>query len=259
MRPPLFVVGAQRSGTTVLAHAISAQYPVQRHGTFTVNGKLWYFVLRWLGIDDLAARHARADEISHALRRRPAEGTAAEPWLRRADSALHALAVRVARGGYPVSKAGLLAARRDLAAAVAGDEPWGDKYNEYLLQLPALHATFPDARWLFLRRNPAEVVASMLAWTGNRPWNPGTVRDAEAKWVAWNRHWLAFRPALKQSQVLELDYADLCSGQAHRMVQDFTELDLAESLRNYQRRDGPAPAAVSAETRRVWADLCAVS
>lgn len=259
MKPPLFLIGAQRSGTTALAHAISAQYSVQRRGTFTVNGKLWYFLLRWLDVSDLAARHFRADEISHALRRKRPQGTAAETWLEQTDSALRELAARVARGAYPVSEVGVFAARRDLAAAIAGERAWGDKYNEYLLQLPALHATFPEADWLFLRRHPSEVIASMLAWTGDRPWNPATARDAEAKWVEWNSRWLAFRSSLKPSQVLELDYAELCSGTAHRAVQDFTQLDLSEPLRKYQRRDGADPAAVSAKAGRIWAALCDAS
>jgi sulfotransferase family protein len=254
VRPPLFLVGAQRSGTTALAHAISAQSHAQRKGVFTVNGKLWYFVLRWLDADDLAARHFRADEISHALRRRPAQGAAASEWLAAADGALRALAGRVSRGAYPASRVGVLSARRDLAAAVAGPQGWGDKYNEYLMQLPELHATFPDARWIFLRRDPAEVIVSMLAWTGDRPWNPATAQDAEAKWVHWNSRWLAFRSRLRPGQVLEIDYADMCSGAAHRPVEEFTQLDLSEPLSGYRRRSGDR-ASVSPEAERVWMAL----
>jgi hypothetical protein len=95
----------------------------------------------------------------------------------------------------------------------------------------------------------------MLAWTGDRPWNPVTAGDAEAKWVAWNSRWLAFRSSLKPSQVLELDYAELCSGAAHQVVQDFTQLDLSGPLPGYRRRDGGTPAAVSAEAERVWSAL----
>jgi hypothetical protein len=252
--PPLFLVGAQRSGTTALAHAISAQAHAQREGVFTVNGKLWYFLVRWLDADDLAARHFRADEISHALRRRPAQGAAADEWLAQADRALRALARRVSRGQYAPDRAGVLSARRDLAAEMAGPDWWGDKYNEYLMQLPELHDTFPDARWIFLSRDPSEVISSMLAWTGDRPWNPVTRQDAEAKWAAWNSRWLAFRDQLKPSQFLEIDYADLCSGAAHPAVQEFTELDLSEPLSSYRRRSSGG-AAVSAQGQRVWTAL----
>jgi hypothetical protein len=252
---PLFLVGAQRSGTTALAHALSAQYPAQRHGTFTVNGKLWYFVVRWLDAGDLAARHFRADEIGHALRRRPAQGAAAAEWLGRVDGALGDLAGHVARGRYAATRDGVLAARRDLAGAIAGPRPWGDKYNEYLLQLPELHATFPDARWIFLRRHPAEVIASMLAWAGDRPWNPAAGCDAEAKWRYWNSRWLAFRSSLRPSRLLELDYEDLCSGTAHQAVQEFTQLDLSEPLRDYRRRGGGRQATVSTAAERLWTEL----
>jgi len=254
MRPPLFLVGAQRSGTTALAHAISGQVHAQHGGVFTVNGKLWYLLLRWLDVADLEARHFRADEVCYALRRRPAQGAGAAEWLSRADGALRVMAAEVASGVYPADPAGVRQACRAVAAAVAGAAPWGDKYNEYLLQLPELRATFPEARWLFLRRHPAEVVASMTEWTGVRPWNPASPRDCEAKWMSWNRRWLSFRSGLTPDRVLELDYADLCSGAANRAVQEFTELDLTAALRGYRNRRSPGLAA-SPEADRVWARL----
>lgn len=255
MRPPLFLVGAQRSGTTALAHVLSEQTHAQQQGVFTVNGKLWYLLLRWLDAGDLEARHFRADEVCHALRRRPAQGVAAQDWLASAEGALRELARRVAAGAYPASRDGVLAARRAVAAAAVGAAPWGDKYNEYLLELPELDATFPAARWIFLSRDPTEVVASMLAWTGDRPWNPAARQDAESKWASWNGRWLAFRSGLDPGRVLELDYAEVCSGAARPALQRFTGLDLSRALADYRRREQRPRAEVSAAAERVWATV----
>ncbi len=89
---------------------------------------------------------------------------------------------------------------RRVCAEAYGPGPWGDKSNEYLLELAWLHATFPDARWVFLVREPGETVASMLAWTEYRPWNPGNALDASAKWAYWTSRWLGFRDTVPPRQ-----------------------------------------------------------
>src|SRR4051812_36557269 len=92
---PVFLVGAQRSGTTALASCLSAAF-ARRGGTFTVNGKLLYVLSRWMRPEDLHGRHLRTDEMLHALRRRSVWGVGSEQWLERAESALRAAAADVA-------------------------------------------------------------------------------------------------------------------------------------------------------------------
>lgn len=254
-RAPLFLVGAQRSGTTALAHVLSAAYAEQFGATFTVNGKLWYFLRRWLTPDDIAARHLRADEIVHALNRRPPQGSGASAWLADVDRALREAARAVSAGRYPATAHGVRALARDLAASVHGPREWGDKYNEYLLDLPFLDDLFPAARWIMLFRHPAEVVASMLAWSGDRPWNPRTAADAEAKWVAWNRCWLDFRAKLPPERFTEIDYADLCTGRGLEDLMAFTGLDLTGRAEGLSRRSAAAIGTPVTAAGHTWAEL----
>jgi len=255
-RPPIFLVGAQRSGTTALAHAISQAVNSQTGGTFTVNGKLWYLLDRWLDASDLEARHLRTDEIIHALRRRPAQGAGSAEWLARAESALRVAAGEVGAGVWSPDQDGVLGLRRWLAHSIAGSQYWGDKYNEYLLHMPELEQTFPDARWIMVYRHPGEVSASMLAWAGDRPYNPVSAEHAEAKWVAWNRRWLEARSRIERHRWVEVDYADLCDGAGSKLLADITDLDLSTALAQFSsRRPRPDDAMIGPEARLIWDQL----
>ncbi|MER5891312.1 hypothetical protein ABT160_46550, partial [Streptomyces sp. NPDC001941] len=79
---PVILLGAQRCGTTAFAYAMNLAFH-DSGGHFTVNGKLPYLLHRWLTAQDLADRHLRADEILHALDRRPPDGAGVERWRAR--------------------------------------------------------------------------------------------------------------------------------------------------------------------------------
>ncbi|MCW2640543.1 MAG: sulfotransferase [Dactylosporangium sp.] len=254
---PLLLVGAQRSGTTALGHALSAGY-ADRGGCFTVNGKLFYLTARWIRADDLAARHLRADELCHALARHPAGGAEAQRWHERVESALRAAAGRAAAGGYDLDAQPETAVVREVAAAAYGDVPWGDKYNEYLLDLPYLHRLYPRARWLFVYRHPVEVAASMRAWSGDRPWRPADDAGCELKWAAWNERWLAFRDQVSPDRRLEISYDDICTGDGVARVTRFAGVDVPEG---FMARRSPPPSTAPRTDRAaaVWSRLCALS
>lgn len=236
---PILLVGPQRSGTTALAAALS-QAIATAGGCFTVNGKLPYLLRRWWTDPDATARHLRSDEVAHALVRIPAQGPGADAWLLRAREALLASARRA--GDTSVSTMDEV---RRICAEAYGPGPWGDKYNEYLLDLPWLHATFPDARWVFLVREPGEAVASMLAWRHDKPWNPHDAGAASVKWAHWTSRWLAFRGAVAPRNRIEVDYAALCEGR-HDALSELVGVDLTPFLATFRR---PSSA------ERPWASL----
>ncbi len=251
MTAPLFLVGPQRSGTTALGMALSAAIAASG-GCFTVNGKLPYLLRRWWTGADIAAGHARSDEVAYALARMPILGTGADAWLGRANQALQAGARRAT--GEAGSAIGEV---RQICAEAYGTGPWGDKYNEYLLDLPWLDAVFPEARWIFLVRDPGRTVASMLAWQA-KPWNPGDARAASAKWAHWASRWLDFRERIAPERRLELDYDGICRGR-HFEISAFAGVEVAPFLAGFQHRS-PAPpaAALGARARRVHARLAAL-
>jgi hypothetical protein len=227
---PILLVGPQRSGTTALGVAVS-EAVAAAGGCFTVNGKLPYFLRRWWTGPDTAAGHLRSDEVAHSLGRVPPLGTGSAAWLVRARAALLASAGRAAHGTLEPSVGAEI---RRICAEAYGPGPWGDKYNEYLLDLPWLHATFPDARWVFLVREPGESAASMLAWRRDKPWNPQEATAALAKWAHWTSRWLAFRAEVPARRRIELDYAALCAGR-HEALSEFLGVDLGPHLTGFRR------------------------
>jgi hypothetical protein len=245
------LVGAQRSGTTALGHALSAAH-ARAGGCFTVNGKLFYLAARWIADDDLVARHLRVDELCHALDRRPAGGEGATRWRARLEAALRVQAARIADGrGDPAATL-----VRDVAAAAYGNGPWGDKYNEYLLDLPYLHRLYPRARWLFVHRHPSEAAASMLAWTGDRPWRPADVEGCELKWAEWNERWLAFRERVPEHQRLEVSYDALCTPAGLCDVGRYAGVELPDGCMS--RRRPPAGPPRTSRAADVWSRLSAL-
>jgi hypothetical protein len=246
MSEPLFLVGGQRSGTTALGHAVAAAV-AERGGCFTVNGKLFHLTRRWLTADDLRARHVRADEIGHALDRKPAAGPSAEGWRERLDVALRTVAGSTAFRD-PIE------AVRWIAGEAYGSGIWGDKYNEYLLDLDYLLRLYPDARWLFVHRHPVEVTASMLAWTGDRPWRPADAASCERKWAEWNMRWLGFRDRVPAGRRLEANYDELCTPDGIAAAARFVGVEMAGGP--LIRRSRPAAGGpVTAEAAQVWAEL----
>ncbi|WP_406167383.1 sulfotransferase [Streptomyces canus] len=227
---PILLVGPQRSGTTALASALSEAVAAQG-GCFTANGKLPYLLRRWWTDEDAAAGHLRSDEVTHALTRIAPYGTGADKWLGRVHTALLNSTRRAAQG---LAAPSVTQEIRRVCAEVYGPGPWGDKYNEYLLELPWLHATFPGARWVFLVRDPADTIASMLAWRRNKPWNPEDATAASAKWAHWTSQWLTFRDTVPARRRVELDYAALCAGRADALS-ELVGTDMTAFLTEFRR------------------------
>ncbi|MBY8870653.1 sulfotransferase [Micromonospora sp. PLK6-60] len=252
MTDPLILLGCQRSGTTALAWALSEAYGAAG-GHFTVNGKLPYLLDRWCRQDDVDARHLRADEILHALRRRPPGGAGVERWLCQVETSLRRAAADTAAGRARDADE---LARRILAESYAGFPRWGDKYNEYLLHLPSLLRMLPRARLLLLVRHPTEVAESMLGWSGDRPWRPERPADAVAKWVAWHRQWPLACRTVPAHRRLVVDYHDLCAGAVDDLLSEFVEVDLGAALRTITpRRRATTGVPLSAAAGQLWAEL----
>ncbi|WP_084963704.1 sulfotransferase [Thermoactinospora rubra] len=251
MTAPLLLLGAQRSGTTALAHALSRAY-AGAGGLFTVNGKLPYLLPRWCTEADLRGRHFRADEILHALARKPPGGEGSDRWLAHVEQVLRRVAAEVAQG-YGGAAPSLVA--RVIADSYAPWPLWGDKYNEYLMDLPALLAAVPSARLVLLVRHPEAVAESVLRWPGDRPWKPVTRPGAYAKWAAWHRGWLELAGGLAEERLMVVGYHALCAGKATRRLSEFTGLDLAPYLTGL-RPSGRDDYETPDEVADVWRTLC---
>jgi hypothetical protein len=157
----------------------------------------------------------------------------------------------VARGAHAEPDALI----RDVVARAYAPWPrWGDKYNEYLLDLPALLGAVPGARLILLVRNPLESAASSLEWTGDRPWRPETVEDALAKWAAWHTPWLEVVSGLEPGRWLVVGYRALCEGRATGRLAAFCGLDL--DLTGLRASRPPPAGELPPDTAHLWRTLC---
>lgn len=168
---PIILLGFQRSGTTVFAHKLSEAFGVD-NGMFSVNGKLMYYLHRWLTMKDIGYRHLRVDEILFSLKRRVPGGIGVERYLYQVEKVLREVAIDVAEG-YQGNELEL--GRRIVSESYKGFTRWGDKYNEYLQIFPYLNNVVPDAKYILMFRDPYDVASSVMEWEGDRPWRPISV------------------------------------------------------------------------------------
>lgn len=227
---PIILLGFQRSGTTAIA-AVLQRGASAAGGLFTINGKLIYYLHRWLGPEDIAARHFRYEEVAHALRRVRPYGQEPETdrWLARAESALTSAAETIWRYD-PSPDVHQDIARRIVAEAYGGWPIWGEKYNEDMLDIAYLEAILDRPRYLLLFRDPAQVARSMLGWSEEKHWNPTRRDHALAKWRHWNETALDALDRVDAARVVCLEYGQgICTPTTRAILADFTGLPLDES------------------------------
>lgn len=249
----VFLVGSQRSGTTALGLALNAAYACEDR-TFTVNGKLPYVLHRWLRQSDINGLHLRSDEITYSLVRRRPYGAGATRWVEKACDTIHDCARLLAQDdpGLPRSVAALTA--RIVADVYGTAGNWGDKYNEYMLDLDSLRPLAPGIKILLLVRDPAEVAASMVRWTPQRAWCPTTIEHAQAKWTQWHEQFLT-HPVTARVPLLVVDYADLRGERVARQIGEFCELDAAIDRDGLHPRTAPQLPPRLPKADRLWSCL----
>lgn len=149
MGPPVFVIGAPRSGTTWLWRHLNAHPDL--HLTFEVG----YF--------DLVARYrGRPGRFAETLRRNL--GTA---WQRLPESVLQ----EAVPDGTSPADARVLESLCLAASQRAGKPRWGDKTPAHTAHLESLFAAFPEARVVHIVRDPVAVCRSLTAvpWGQSAP------------------------------------------------------------------------------------------
>lgn len=262
---PLIVLGAQRSGTTIVARLLADHPDV----FLTVNGKLLYYLIAWVYRSGEArpGLHLRLDEIVHSLGRKPIMGVPPET----VEGMLRTLATEF----KPERFAGASAAEivrtiwSETCAPFAEEcSVVGDKYNEYLLQLREIRELYPEARFLFLHRDPYAVGESMIRAFRGRPWAPVTPSVALTKWAEWNQQWLAVRGEIDPANRLEVAYEDVVADarQAFASICRFldipaerTYLDIVAASIDRGRASAASTAAVRAQMPSDPALFAAVS
>lgn len=163
---PVFVVGAPRSGTTLILTMLN------RHPDIALCGETYfgYYVLdREAAFGDLSDTVARARAIDAYLATRRAQSLGLD---------LVALRERLLRDATDCG-AMFLALMR-FHAESCGKTVFGDKTPHHALAAAELAARFPGARVVHIVRDPRDVVASLR----RMPWGQGSVRSDAALWAA---------------------------------------------------------------------------
>lgn len=270
--PPVVVVGAMRSGTTRLHRLLAADdrfahirffetvCPVPPPG-FTPGGP-----------DARPRRAGRILSTVHRLNPRTAVIHPTGPFEPEEELGLlvqsawgmkHEAQWRVPSYGRWMEGQDAAPAYRHLARLLRlvrwarGDgragRPWVLKTPQHMLDLPALLRVFPDARLVFIHRDPAKVVGSSCSLV----WNQMAIHSdaADPRWIGG--HWLGktglqvdrmlrARARIDPGRRLDVLYRDMDADweAVMRRVYRFLDMDIAPALpamRGYVRRTGRKP------------------
>jgi sulfotransferase family protein len=147
VNPYVFIVGAPRSGTTLLRRLVDA------HPDIAVTRETHWITKLLEGNDAFSSDAPVTPELLHRLR--------AHPKFTRMNvdnSELDRMLLR----GAPVSYAELVTRIFDLYGEAHGKRLVGDKVPDYVRHLPLLHRLWPTAKFVHLIRDGRDVSLSML-------------------------------------------------------------------------------------------------
>jgi hypothetical protein len=147
LNPYLFIVGAPRSGTTLLRRLVDA------HPDIAVTRETHWITKLLEGTDAFSPDAPVTPELLHRLR--------AHPKFTRMNVDDRELDRMVLRG-VPVSYAELVTRIFDLYGEARGKRLVGDKVPDYVRHLPLLHRLWPTAKFVHLIRDGRDVSLSML-------------------------------------------------------------------------------------------------
>ncbi len=202
---PLFLLSLPRSGSTLLQLLLSA------HSAISTAAEPWLLLAPL-----------------YALR---ADGVYAEYSQETSVSALEGFCQRLEGGRQDyLAEVGAMARRLYQRASDDGARYFLDKTPRYSLVVEELLETFPDAKVVFLWRNPLAVVASVVdTWSSGR-W--AAYRQKVDLFSGLEKLIAAFASRQDQDQVASLRYEDLVADPrtAIAPILDYLELDWEERV-----------------------------
>ena len=214
--PAPFVVGVNRSGTTLLRMMLDA------HPGLTIPPETHFIpeVIRRANHENTRRRLIRS------ITKHPRWG---DFGLDEADLRARAKQVR------PLTAAGAIRCFYELYAAQQGKSRWGDKTPRYMRAMPRIARALPEVRFVHLIRDGRDVALSQR----ERVIGGETVTMA-AMADRWQRRIIAAREGaaeIKDDVYLEIRYEDLVSDTEAtlRRICEFIELDFDPAMLDYHR------------------------
>jgi hypothetical protein len=221
---PVFIVGLSRAGTTLLSRMLDA------HSEIAIFPETWMYVV----LDRLGCLKEFRNPWQTAL-------FFDEVWknlISYRDPAARVVALEAAREtGYLGPSARLLEQLGRAYARERNAKIWGEKTPGHALWLPQIRALFPQARILFMVRDPRDVLVSY-----DERWDEGR-RDTKyiANTAALLKYYLSHllrRSAFPPEQIHWVRYETLAANPAAELqrVCNFLGVDFQESMLTFYRR-----------------------
>ncbi len=188
LRTPVFIVGAPRSGTTLL------RVTLNRHSQLAMCGETAYFRRVY------SRRHAFGDPGNLPNRNRVVEAYLAVEPVRRLGMNIEVLRERMMREG--VSWRDLFASMLRVYADSHGKPHTGEKTPNHALYVNTLCEWFPDCTIVHLVRDPRAAVCSLI----RMPWASRSVLMGARTWRLFNT---AARTISARDNYVLVKYEDL--------------------------------------------------
>jgi hypothetical protein len=223
--PPTFVLGFQRSGTTLLRLFLDA------HSALAIpfeSMSLIDFYHRRTAYGDLSNMEDRARLVDDLL---AAKGISAwQPRVSRADVALE----RCTSYAAVVNEIFVAYARH------CGKPGWGDKTPGYTRDVHILNELFPNAKFVHLVRDGRDAALSLV----RQPWGPGDLLSALEEWnevVGWSRKMCRM---LSPERYLEVRFEDLVTRteEVLRQITSFLSLPFEPRMLEARSVEAKLPA-----------------
>jgi len=228
-RGPVFIVGAPRSGTTLL------QYMLRSHPDLSLPTGESHFVIplyrNAAGFGDLS-KFENVRRVFQAMELQSAEFLHTDLHGLKFDA--DTLALETVADGRQTMR-DIISGLFEKNAAGEGKPRWGDKTPYYVLHIPKLLEWWPDAQVIHIIRDGRDVALSMFARRHDfRAYN---TYHAARLWEQYVEAGHAFGQTVPAGQYLEVRYEDVISDQraALQSICSFLGVSYSESLLHYKK------------------------
>ena len=229
-RPPVFIVGPSRSGTTLLARMLDA------HSALAIFPETWMYVV----LDGLGCLDRFSSRWQYILFMNQVWGNLKD----HGDAAAAVAAEAMRRPQYVGPTRPVLEGIGQAYASARRAKIWGEKTPGHVLWLPEIHSLFPEAKLLFCVRDPRDVLVSYCERWNHGRFDSGYVMEAASMVRHYLNHMLQ-RPGFPSDQILWVRYESLTKEPSEVMQQvcRFLGIDFEPDMLNFYRQQQDAQRA----------------
>lgn len=208
MKPPLFILGCHRSGTTLLSQLLKhTTYgaPVESHFITKYYKKLGAY-------GDITDKKNFSKLLKAILSERPVMQWKLDINVDQIFEDLQDIDYVKIIDSICLKRAG-----KD------GKNAWGDKTPDYTLDTEIIYKLFPDAKFIYIVRDGRDVALSLL----EKPWGPNNFVACAEYWKKYDLTEDVYNKLKSNKQLFFLRYEDLLtdSGKMVKEVYNFLEED----------------------------------